>query len=222
MKSASQYRTIARENLKNNWGNAILVCLIVLGIATLFSSVPFVGAVATIILIGQLTVGELRYFINLNKKENATIKTMFTNFGDELISNFVTYLLQVIYTFLWTLLFIIPGIVKAYSYSMTFYLKAKEPLLQSNEAITKSREIMNGKKWKLFCLHFSFIGWIFLVMITFGILLFYVVPYMEASVTVFYDDAYNEYLEKTNIAITDKIDSEIDVESSNDNVELEE
>ena len=222
MKSASQYRTIARENLKNNWGNAILVCLIVLGIATLFGSVPLVGAVATIILIGQLMVGELRYFINLNKKESTTIKTMFTNFGDELISNFVTYLLQVTYTFLWTLLFIIPGIVKAYSYSMTLYLKAKEPLLQSNEAITKSREIMNGKKWKLFCLHFSFIGWIFLVMITFGILLFYVVPYMEASVTVFYDDAYNEYLEKTNIAITDKIDSEIDVESSNDNVELEE
>ena len=102
---------------------------------------------------------------------------------------------------------------------MTLYLKAKEPSLEANEAITKSREIMNGKKWKLFCLHFSFIGWLLLTIITFGIMLFYVLPYMEASVTAFYEDVYNEHLEKTNTAIADKV--EIEIEASNDNIEVE-
>jgi uncharacterized membrane protein len=67
--------------------------------------------------------------------------------------------LRGLYTFLWTLLFIIPGVIKAYSYSMTPYILAEHPEMTASEAITESRRIMDGNKWRLFCLSLSFIGW---------------------------------------------------------------
>ena len=67
--------------------------------------------------------------------------------------------LQGLYIVLWSLLLVIPGIVKIYSYAMTPYIMAEHPSLTANEAITESRRIMDGNKWRLFCLDFSFIGW---------------------------------------------------------------
>lgn len=67
--------------------------------------------------------------------------------------------LQGLYIALWSLLLVIPGIVKTYSYAMTPYIMSEHPSLTANEAITESRRIMNGNKWRLFCLDFSFIGW---------------------------------------------------------------
>ena len=84
------------------------------------------------------------------------------------------------------LLFVIPGLIKSYSYAMTFYIMADNPGIDGNEAITRSRQMMDGNKWRLFCLDFSFIGWIILCMLTFGILFFYVGPYMEAAHAAFY------------------------------------
>ena len=68
-------------------------------------------------------------------------------------------ILQGLYVALWSLLLVIPGIVKSYSYAMAPYIMAEHPALTANEAITESRRIMDGNKWRLFCLDFSFIGW---------------------------------------------------------------
>ena len=125
--------------------------------------------------------------------------------------------LQGLYIVLWSLLLVIPGIVKTYSYAMTPYIMAEHPSLTANEAITESRRIMDGKKWRLFCLDLSFIGWellcslplcagyflilryftgseamaismILLLTIPLSIGFFFVRPYEEAAWATFYRD----------------------------------
>ena len=213
MKRAVEYRGVARDNLRNNWGNAIIVCLITFAVSTLLGFVPVIGTIGSILLAGPLMVAEIIYFVKLHKNEDATINSMFVDFGKNLINNFLTYILQTLFIILWSLLFIVPGIIKSYSYAMTMYLKAKRPELEANEAITMSRQIMDGKKWTLSCLHFSFIGWIILSIITLGIGLIFLLPYMQASITAFYEDAYNEYQQKINS--DDNAENEISVEEKN-------
>jgi uncharacterized membrane protein len=85
------------------------------------------------------------------------------------------------------LLFIFPGIYAAYGYAMTPYILAENPEMTANEAITKSKELMNGNRWRLFCLELSFIGWSLLcILFTLGIGVFWLKPYMEASFAAFY------------------------------------
>lgn len=99
--------------------------------------------------------------------------------------------LRFIFTTLWTLLFIVPGIVKSYSYSQAPLLYAEDvqrgrEIKNMSDYITQSRELMDGYKWKLFCLELSFIGWWFLVIITLGVASIYVVPYYTAAHAEFY------------------------------------
>lgn len=89
---------------------------------------------------------------------------------------------------LWTLLFIIPGLIKSYSYRMVPYILSDNEDMSATEAITKSREIMNGNKWRAFVLDLSFIGWVFLSCITLGLVgIFYVAPYISATEAELYE-----------------------------------
>lgn len=92
-----------------------------------------------------------------------------------------------IFTLLWSLLFIIPGIIKAYSYRMAFFILADNPELSASEALQKSKEMMKGHKLDLFILDLSFIWWSLLVAITFGVALIYVAPYVGATQANFYE-----------------------------------
>ena len=97
-------------------------------------------------------------------------------------------LLVLVFTFLWSLLFIIPGIVKAYSYAMTPYIVHDNPEMPVRECIRQSQRMMKGYKMKLFLLDLSFIGWILLGIISFGIGLLWVRPYMETAHAKFYEE----------------------------------
>ena len=196
MKISAEYRKEARDNLKGNWGTAILVCLIVALVTDGLSMVPVVGWFLSTLFAGQFIVGELIYFIKLNRKQDAGVGSIFQDFGKNWIDNFLTYLLQQAYTILWMFLFIVPGLVKMYSYSMTMYLKSQNPQMGHNEAITLSRKLMDGNKYRLFCLHFSFIGWALLSVLTFGIGFIWLLPYMQSSIVAFYEDIYTEYTSK--------------------------
>ena len=101
--------------------------------------------------------------------------------------------LVMLFTFLWSLLFIIPGIVKCFSYSMTPFILEEHPELGANEAIDHSRAMMKGHKFDLFWLILSFIGWGFLCLFTFGIGYLWLVPYMDTSVSAFYEDVKADY-----------------------------
>lgn len=86
-----------------------------------------------------------------------------------------------VYVFLWSLLFIIPGIVAAYRYSMAYYALMNDPSLSASQALAVSKQITRGHKMELFTLDLSFIGWSFLCAMTFGILNIWIMPYMETT-----------------------------------------
>lgn len=113
------------------------------------------------------------------------------------------YLLKSLYTFLWFLLFIIPGLIKRLSYSQTelVYKDYKElgKELTANEAITISRQMMDGHKMELFVLYLSFIGWYLLQLLTFGISTIYSLPYLNTTKAVFYRKISLEYFEREGI-----------------------
>lgn len=107
----------------------------------------------------------------------------------------LTGLLKYVYIFLWTLLLIIPGIVKCYSYSMTEFILRDDPEISCNAAIEKSMRMMRGNKMKLFLLDLSFIGWAILCIFTLGIGFLFLSPYMETAHAHFYDDIKDDCVE---------------------------
>ena len=96
------------------------------------------------------------------------------------------YLLQSLYIALWSLLLIVPGIIKACSYSMTMCIANDNKELSAKECIAKSTEMMDGHKWEYFCLVCSYIGWLLLCVLTFGILSIWVLPKMQQAIYLFY------------------------------------
>lgn len=181
---AKDYRKQAWDRLSGNWGVAILAYL-------LFSLI--IGALSTtgigsLILAGPLTVGLISVFVQLARTGTTKIEHLFDGITKGFVNKMLSYILVSVYTFLWALLFWIPGIVKSFSYAMTFYIMNDNPEMGANEAITRSREMMDGHKWQLFCLRFSFIGWILLSVLTFGVLMIFVAPYMQAAEAEFYEN----------------------------------
>jgi uncharacterized membrane protein len=91
-----------------------------------------------------------------------------------------------LFTFLWSLLLVIPGIVKAFSYMLAPYLVIENPQMPVMAAIDESRRLMDGNKWRAFCLGLSFIGWWLLAILTLGLLLFWLIPYQSITMGAFY------------------------------------
>ena len=115
--------------------------------------------------------------------------TGFSNWGHIVLGQ----LLMGIFIFLWRLLLIEPGIVKAYAYAMTPYILVERPELSVNEAIGLSRRMMKGRKFDLFYLHLSFIGWALLCILTLGIGFLWLYPYMMTAQAAFYCDVKADY-----------------------------
>ena len=150
--------------------------------------VIIVSILIRLFLYNPLQVGCYRFF--RKNTENypvrlGVIKQGFGNYGH----TFVTLLLRDLFLFLWTLLFLIPGIVKTYSYRLVPYIIKDNPELSASQVITRSRKLMDGYKGKAFLLDLSFIGWLLLSIITFGIVgIFWTNPYYESAAAAFYID----------------------------------
>lgn len=132
-----------------------------------------------------IELGYARFNLNLVDRKEAAVDQLFAYFSrwrTAIAARFLTSL----YTFLWTLLFIIPGILASYSYAMTGYILAENPEMSAGEAIARSKEMMDGNRWRLFCLQFSFIGWGILCAFTCGIGNLWLVPYKQAAEAAFY------------------------------------
>ena len=185
---AKDYRQCARERVKGHWGTLILAYLIYSLLFGALGSTAF----GLLLLGGPLMIGFVAVVLSLIRTGEAKIETMFEGFTDNFVARMLSYILYTLFITLWSLLFVIPGIVKTYSYAMTFYIMRDNPGISANEAITRSRQMMDGHKWQLFCLHFSFIGWILLSVLTCGILMLWVAPYMQAAQAVFYESIKGE------------------------------
>ncbi len=100
--------------------------------------------------------------------------------------------MMTLFIILWTLLFIIPGVVATLSYSQTFFILADDPQLKGSEALRKSKAMMKGNRWKLFCLLWRFFGWFLLGILSMGIGFLWIVPYLATTLAHFYNDLKGE------------------------------
>lgn len=215
---ARDLRRIARENLEGNWALSVGVALVasllgglmaiggsgfninvseetiaampefMVGIVTALASVAGIMSFVTFIVGGTIQLGYARYLLKqYGKAPNLSVSDLFSQFH-RFGQGFAQAFLRNLYSFLWGLLFIIPGIVKTYAYAMTPFIMAENPDMTANEAITASKELMDGHKGELFWLDLTFIGWSLLCTLTLGIGNLFLNPYMNAAYAAFYRD----------------------------------
>ena len=179
---------MARESLQNHWGIAVgaglLYWVILSGVSGFF---PCVGAIACLIIGGPLAVGFNLLFLALVRGAKTDIGQLFAGFKT-FGTACAAYLLILLFVFLWCLLLIVPGIIAGYAYSMTLFVIADDPTVQPREAIDRSKEMMKGNKWKLFCLAWRFFGWALLCILTCGIGYIWLGPYIQTTWAHFYED----------------------------------
>lgn len=213
--SYSDYRRIARENLSGNWGLSILVAFVAALFGALLTGTSFsididatiltelpifiqryvalmakiagLLAIAQFVVGGTVQLGYAKYLLKQYNKASFDIKDLFSEFH-RFTQGFLQNFLRGLYVFLWSLLFVIPGIVKSYSYAMTPFIMAENPDMTANEAITASRELMDGHKGELFILDLTFFGWMLLNTLTLGLGSLALNPYMNAARAAFYKD----------------------------------
>jgi uncharacterized membrane protein len=184
---------MARESLKGKWGLAIGGCVVFSLISIVLSFIPIFGSIGSLIITGPFTLGIIIFSLSISRNQEAKVGQIFDGFN-YFGKSLGAYLLVVLFVLLWSLLLIIPGIIAAISYSMTFYILADNPSIKAMEAIDRSKKMMYGYKWKLVCLQFRFIGWMLLCFFTLGIGLLWLIPYMQISFAKFYDDIKGEQI----------------------------
>lgn len=182
-----ELRAKARQALTDNWGMSAVMTLVYMAISGCLSIIPFIGWVAALLVSLPLAWGFMVAFLKVYRGGKPDVADVFDGFKD-FGRIFGTILLMHVYIFLWSLLLLIPGIIKQYSYAMTYFILKDEPELSMNAAIEKSMAMMSGHKAKLFGLDLSFIGWAILALITCGIGFFWLYPYVYTSRAAFYED----------------------------------
>ena len=166
--------------------------MMAIGIFLIVFIIVFVVLMAVVILLdvfifNPLEVGCKKYYLR-NLNEPAQVGNIGYAFDNNYKNITKTMFFRDLFTVLWTLLFIIPGIVKSYEYQMIPYLLADNPQMTKEQAFEESKRMMQGQKWKAFVLDLSFIGWNILSALTLGILgIFYVQPYMDATHAALYE-----------------------------------
>lgn len=183
----SELKDRSLSNLRMGWGTPILAFFLIWLISQLTSLLPFIGSILLLVIGGPLALGGAIYSLQFSKNKNPNVSTVFNgfnNFGNA----FGVYFLMGIIVLAFTLLLIIPGIIRAIAYSQTMFILAKNPNIAPLDALKKSREMMEGHKMDYFILNLSFIGWYFLCILTLGIGLLWLVPYVRISLAHFHNE----------------------------------
>lgn len=197
----------ARAQLAGHWGQAVGFSAIFLGVMigiSLCDGVVTAGfhllvspsswivrhkvdfSPFSLFLTGAVTVGACSYALSMfdGYPSLDRFETGFRRFW----ASFSTYFMSNLFLLFWFCLLIVPGIIKSYSYDMIYFIIADDPSAGPIEAITRSRKLMDGHKWRLFCLHLRFLGWAILCFFTLGVGLLWFLPYMATSRAAFYRD----------------------------------
>lgn len=182
----AELKTKAKRQMSGRIGMLILIMLIIgiitIAATTFLALIPVVGPLISSLIVGPaFSLSIVKMYLNLTNDEAPEVADAFEGFNDFWSAFKVTFLVG-LFTFLWSLLFIIPGIIKSYSYSMSMYILAENKGKPALECIRESQEMTNGYKMDLFVLGLSFLGWILLGCVTLGIAFLWVSPYMYATV----------------------------------------
>lgn len=223
MKTNQELKNEALAALKGNWAPAVLAAVLLVVITVVLSIPSYVaeffaqdvtsyedvdltklmislmltqiGGLLSVFLLYPMSIGyavahkDLLLYGDASVTRNV-IRHSFKGYFRNVLAMLLTY----VFTALWMLLLIVPGLVKAYAYAMTPFIIKDYPELSPNKAINLSVKMMDGHKFDLFCLSMSFIGWILLSILTLGVGLVWLMPYMETTVAAFYRDVKEEYM----------------------------
>ena len=186
----SELRARARNTLGNKiFGQKWLMALVVyLVISAILGTASSIISISALFLTGPLMFGLYKTFLIAKRtQKEASFDTAFDGFKIY-SSTLLLGLMQTIFISLWSLLFVIPGIIKTYSYSMAYYISVDHPEYDWKTCINESRRIMDGNKWKLFCLDLSFIGWYIVGILCLGVGVLWVYPYQYMARAEFYSE----------------------------------
>lgn len=183
----AELKSQAKAQIKGKIGVLFLITLLIGLISgaagSILGFIPVVGPViAAVVVTPAFALSIYRVYLLIADGAKPEVKDAFSGFDDFWSAFKLTFLVG-LFTFLWSLLFYIPGIVKAISYSMSWYILAENKGKPALECIRESKEMTNGHKGELFVLSLSFIGWALLGALTLGIAYIWIVPYMQATFT---------------------------------------
>ena len=220
MKTNREIKNAALAALKGNWALAVVAAICLSAVSTLVAAPSYLVNLSVsgihpfntinplvllafcyvsfglnVLLLYPISIGyavaHRELYVN---GDSSLVRNTFKNAFTGYFRNVLAMLLMYVFVVLWSLLLIVPGIVKSLSYAMTPYIIKDNPELSPNQAINLSMKMMKGYKLKLFWLTLSFIGWIFLCVLTLGIGLLWVMPYMQTTMAAFYEEVKNDYL----------------------------
>ena len=154
---------MAREALAGKWGTATGATFLLFLIVIITSAIPIIGLlIVYLFLLGPFKFGFSKFYLSVIRKQEVKIGLIFSGFN-EFWNCFAANFMITFFIFLWSLLLVIPGIIAAFSYAMTFFIIVDNPEIGVLEAIKQSKKIMYGNRWKLFCLGWRFFGGFFFV-----------------------------------------------------------
>ena len=213
--TSSELRAMARRNLEGTWGISVGVALVaallgglivgtgsninfnfnedtVRNLPPIFWTVlmPLVSlagllGIVSFILGGTVELGYAKFLLKQYDRKELQFSDLFSQF-ERFGTGFAQKFLRTLYTCLWALLLVIPGIVKGLSYAMTPFILEEHPEMTASEAIKASMKLMDGHKMDLFILGLTFLGWEILACLTMGIGFLFLNPYMNAAYAAFY------------------------------------
>ncbi|MBQ2764896.1 MAG: DUF975 family protein [Firmicutes bacterium] len=213
--SRKEIKLSAKNDLSGRWGTAIGAMLLATYIPSMVVSIPgsifsFVYGMAmelgsyamagisyilmmvlmlvpTFLIVAPLLMGYIYFSLRIARHQDANATMPYRAFTKGVYGRVTFgYFMMTLFITLWSFLFIIPGIIKSFSYAMMPYIMMDNPNKTWKEALEESKQMMNGHKWDFFVLVMSFFGWLLLVGLTWGILVVYVGPYMQQAQANFY------------------------------------
>ena len=180
----------AKKHLKGKWNKIAMIFLVYYILYFAIMSLNFLkeysGQVIFLIISGSIMISLCRIYFAVINNDDFDLNDLFYGFR-YFVKAFCATILVTIYVLLWTLLLIVPGIIAGLSYSMVYFIITEHPEIGVSEALRQSKAMMKGHKWELFLLHLTFIGWTVLGILSLGIGLLWIAPYIGVSVAVFYN-----------------------------------
>ena len=156
----------------------------------LIASVGVFSFLLTLLVSGPMTYGIARAFLNVKRggKEEPDVADLFVGFKEAVYDAFLLGIIRSALIALWCILLIVPGVIKAYSYSMAFYIQQESSDKEWRSCLERSRRMMDGYKWKLFTLDVGFLGWYIVGALCAGVGVFWTSAYHGMARAHFYDE----------------------------------
>lgn len=185
MKSRKEIKEIAKDAFYRQYWLCVGANVIVMALCSVLSGISL--GVAAFILVPSLVIGLNFFSVAMYRGDATSLEDIFREGFDNFGRKLGGYLWMELFIYLWSLLFVIPGIIKAISYALTPYILADCKNVRATDALKLSMRMMEGHKWEYFVLGLSFIGWMLLTSLTCGLLyVFYVGPYMNNTFAGYY------------------------------------